>query len=99
MEEENKTFELPEELKGKKFRIRRLTPTECLRLMDVDDGTIHKLMSTDETGKQLISNTQLYKLAGNSIVVSCLYFIYEQLIYPTNKTQASPKTPVQLSIF
>ena len=26
-------------------------------------------------------------------------FIYEQLIYPTNKTQASPKMPVQLSIF
>ena len=38
-------IELPSELKGKKFRIRKLTPRECFRLMGVDDkdiaGTIH----------------------------------------------------------
>ena len=54
-------------------RIRKLTPTECFRLMDVDNKDIHKLLNSG------ISNSQLYKLAGNSIVVSCLYHIFRKL--------------------
>ena len=34
---------LPKELQGKKFRIRKLTPKECFRLMDVDDADIEKI--------------------------------------------------------
>ena len=55
------------------FRIRKLTPTECFRLMDVSENGIVKLLNSG------ISNSQLYKLAGNSIVVSCLYHIFRKL--------------------
>lgn len=65
---------LPEELKGKKFRIRKLTPRECFRLMDVDDADIDKIQATG------ISNSSQYKLAGNSIVVSCLYHLLRKLL-------------------
>lgn len=38
-------IQLPEELKGKKFRIRKLTPRECFRLMGVDDEDIDKIQA------------------------------------------------------
>lgn len=57
-----------------KYRIRKLTPTECFRLMGCDEKTSKKLT---ESG---ISNSQLYKMAGNSIVVDCLYHIFRQLL-------------------
>lgn len=38
-------IELPEELQGKKFRIRKLTPRECFRLMGVDDKDIDKIQA------------------------------------------------------
>ena len=77
------------------FRIRKLTPKECLRLMDVPEKNIAKMMAHGEKG-QLISNSQLYKLAGNSIVVSCLYHLYESMLYPTGKEMMMPK---QLTLF
>lgn len=86
------------------FRIRKLTPREVFRLMDVDDADIDKIFAyrfpdneyeTDcygnevinvETGKrqkhrmgQPISNSKLYQLAGNSIVVNCMYHIFKNL--------------------
>ena len=60
-------IELPEELKGKKFRIRKLTPKECFRLMGVNDADIDKMQAAG------ISNSGLYKLAGNSIVAGGNY--------------------------
>lgn len=70
-----------------KENIRRLTPSECLRLMDVDEDNIKKLThAVNEKGKQLISDTQLYSLAGNSIVVAALEHIFENLfIHPAKK--------------
>lgn len=56
-----------------KRRIRRLTPIECFRLMGVDDADIDKMQAAK------ISNTQQYKLAGNSIVVDVLYYIFRNL--------------------
>ena len=53
--------------------LRKPTPMECFRLMDVDDNDIDKILSSN------IPKTQLYKLAGNSIVVSCMYHIFEKL--------------------
>lgn len=38
-------IKLPSELKGKKFRIRKLTPRECFRLMGVDDSDIDKIQA------------------------------------------------------
>lgn len=55
------------------FRIRKLTPRECFRLQDVDDEDIDKLLNSG------ISNTQLYKMAGNSITVAPLYHIFRKL--------------------
>lgn len=60
MEEKNK-IELPQELRGKKFRIRKLTPRECFRLMGVSEKDIDTIQSSG------ISNSSQYKLAGNSI--------------------------------
>lgn len=58
---------------GKRYRIRKLTPTECFRLMDVEDKDIEKMKFAG------IAKTNLYKLAGNSIVVSCMYHIFRKL--------------------
>ena len=55
------------------FKIRKLTPRECLRLMGVSDSDIDKMIGAK------LSNTQLYKLAGNSIVVPVLEGIFRQL--------------------
>lgn len=59
------------------FRVRKLTPRECFRLMDVREEDIDILLSAG------IPETQLTHLAGNSIVVSCLYHIFDKLfIHP-----------------
>lgn len=54
------------------LRIRKLTPLECFRLMGFDDEDFNKI-----TG---ISNTQLYKQAGNSIVVDVLKHLFIELL-------------------
>ena len=55
------------------FRIRKLTPKEHWRLMGFDDIDFEKAKSAG------ISNTQLYKQAGNSIVVDVLQYIFRNL--------------------
>lgn len=55
-------------------RLRRLTPREAFRFMDVDDADIDKLITSG------ISETQLTKMAGNSIVVNVLYHIFKHLL-------------------
>ena len=76
-----------DENKGKWYRIRKLTPRECFRVMDVSDADFDKLLVMETTGKdnkmkRVISDSQLYKMAGNSIVVSCLDLIFENLFFP-----------------
>lgn len=61
------------------FAIRRFTPRECFRFMDVAEEDIDKLFATDENCKRLISNSAMYRLAANSIVVGCLSAIYENI--------------------
>ena len=55
------------------IRIRKLTPRECWRLMGFTDEDFDKAQDVN-------SNTQLYKQAGNSIVVPVLEGIFRQLI-------------------
>lgn len=55
------------------YRIRKLTPLECWRLMGFDDADYAK-------AAQVNSNTQLYKQAGNSIVVNVLEGILGNLL-------------------
>lgn len=55
------------------YRIRKLTPKECWRLMDFTDEDFKK-------AEEVNSNTQLYKQAGNSIVKNVLVAIIGQMI-------------------
>lgn len=54
------------------IRIRKLTPKECFRLMGFSDENF-------EAAEKMVSNSQLYKQAGNSIVVDVLYYILVEL--------------------
>lgn len=55
------------------YRIRKLTPKECGRLMDVNDDII-------DAFSKIHSNSTLYKQFGNSIVVSVLYEIFKKMM-------------------
>lgn len=64
--------------------IRKLTPAECLRLMDMDEDNIQKIVGAkDADGKQLVSDTQTYACAGNGIVCSVLEFIFHNMFIGT----------------
>ena len=54
------------------LRIRKLTPKECFRLMGFND-------SDYEAASKVVSNSQMYKQTGNSIVVDVLYYILVEL--------------------
>ena len=58
---------------NEQFRIRKLTPLECWRLMGFDDEDFRKAEAVN-------SNSQLYKQAGNSIVVNVLEGILRNLL-------------------
>lgn len=51
-------------------RLRKLTPRECLRLMNVDEDKIDIMLNAG------ISDSRLYQLAGNSICVCCMEGIF-----------------------
>ena len=55
------------------LRIRKLTPKECWRLMGFTDSDVDKAKASG------VSNSQLYKQAGNSIVVNVLEEIFKKL--------------------
>lgn len=90
---------------SQRIRVRKMTPREAFRLMDVDDADIDKIMNAEETvtlkngttkTRKAISKTACYKLAGNSIVVSCLYHLFRTMFLPgqpendlTKKSQPS----------
>jgi DNA (cytosine-5)-methyltransferase 1 len=57
-----------------KYRIRKLTPLECWRLMGFEDDDFNKCKEAK------ISDSQLYKMAGNSIVVDVLEAILSNLL-------------------
>lgn len=90
MEQEKKQVTLPAELQGKKFRIRKLTPRECFRLMGVDDADIDKIQAAP------ISNSSQYKLAGNSIVVDVLFHIFRKAFI---ETEPDYEQGTQLTLF
>lgn len=72
--------------------IRKYTPTDCFRLMGVRDEDIQKLLTKHkvirkgvEVEEQIISNSKLYQMAGNSIVTNCMVAMFEQLFYPSGR--------------
>ena len=70
------------------IRIRRLTERELYRLMDVSEPDIDTLLAAR------IPRTQHAKLAGNSIVVACLYHIFRNLFVTTE-----PEAGTQTTLF
>lgn len=86
-----------------RYRIRKLTPTECLRLMDCEDDDIQKILNAQvpqvlKSGKvkyKPLPKTAAYKLAGNSICVAPLYYIFKAMF-----VDESPRPkPIQKSLF
>lgn len=69
------------------FRIRKLTPRECFRLMGVSEADIDKIQQSG------VSQSQQYKMAGNSIVVDVLEHIFRKMFVDTNQESQ------QLSLF
>lgn len=61
------------------YRIRKLTPKECFRLMGVSEGDIEKIQNSG------VSQSQQYKMAGNSIVVDVLEHIFRKLFVDTGQ--------------
>lgn len=70
---------------GKRYeiQIRKFTPRDCFRLMGVHDEDIDKILQKEKSGEQIISNSKLYALAGNSIVTNCMTAMFGELFYPS----------------
>ena len=92
---------------SQRIRVRKMTPREAMRLMDVDDADIDRIMNATETvtlkdgtvkTKKAISKTAVYKLAGNSIVVSVLYHIFRTMFIP-NQPENNRQVIIQPSLF
>lgn len=62
----------PEVEKKIRWRIRKLTPKECIRLMNFTDHDYESIA-------QFVSSSAIYKQAGNSIVVACLIALMSSL--------------------
>lgn len=65
-----------------KWRIRKLTPKECWRLMGFSDEDCNR-------ASDYVSDSSLYKQAGNSIVTSCLVAIFYSLLFKDGGTKWS----------
>ena len=63
---------------GDYLRLRRLTPRECFRFMSVDEECIDRLVSSG------VSEAQLYKQAGNAIVIQVLISLYKSIFNDIN---------------
>lgn len=79
---------MEKELQNKRYRIRKLTPRECFRLMDVCESDIDKIQASG------VSESQQYKMAGNSIVVSVMALCFKNLF-----SKEQPEEVGQLSLF
>lgn len=65
----------------KEYRIRKLTPRECFRLMGLTSEDCDKASAVG------VSNSQLYKIAGNGIITNCVQLLFEHLY----KSQYDPE--------
>ena len=74
------------------MRIRKLTPRECLRLMDLSEPDIDKMLNCG------LSNSSLYRLAGNSICISPMFHLFRKLFIDTGIDITKGK-PQQLTLF
>lgn len=104
---------------SQRIRVRKMTPREAFRLMDVSDEDIEKIQAypfksfaerqdaLKDAGKKnrtkikrdSICKTAQYKLAGNSIVVSCLYHIFRTMFIPGRPENEKQMQVRQMTIF
>ena len=72
-------------------KVRVLTPLECWRLMGLcpmnTDGTFDD--TNFEKAAEVVSESQLYQQAGNSIVVDVLVNLYLSFLAPESKSRQS----------
>lgn len=78
-------------INGEYYAIRRLTPRECWRVMDFSDGDYDLAEKATVNGRPM-SETQLYKQAGNSICVGVLVAIFRDLYLKKQFKQPSLET-------
>lgn len=79
----------PDISKIEQYRIRRLTPLECYRLMGVSDEDAKKMLAVN-------SNTQCYKQAGNSIVVDVMVAMFKSLFVDNGNREYRDKEQLTL---
>lgn len=77
--EDNNKFIMERKENGLDYRIRKLTPKECFRLMGVADTDSDKITA-------VLSKSRCYQVAGNSIVVDVLAAIFDQLFNGNRNT-------------
>lgn len=75
--------------RGNKEKLRKFTPREIFRFMDVDESDIDILLNAG------ICESDLYKMGGNSIVVSVLYNIFRTIFVLDSKEYNN----IQLKLF
>lgn len=98
----------PKTRKARYFDIRKLTPRECGRLMGVPEKALDRMIGgAEEDGMRSgdnrhvsvfrrLTNSSLYKLFGNSIVVDVLAAIYRRLWYAEFDDATDPNAPLPL---
>ena len=70
---------------GSKLRIRKLTPKECIRLMGFTDEDYEAMRSIG------MSDSAIYHMAGDSIVVTVLIGIFSQLMEEDKHKKVIPE--------
>lgn len=82
----------PQEAGKKRYRlrIRKLTEREVLRLMGVEETYIERMMQSG------VARGQIYKAAGNSIVVPCIAAIFDSLLFPTGQHHIGKQGQLEL---
>ena len=76
---DNNKFIIEKNINDRDYRIRKLTPKECFRLMGVADTDSDKITA-------VLSKSRCYQVAGNSIVVDVLAAIFDQLFNGNKNT-------------
>lgn len=77
---------------GSKLRIRKLTPKECIRLMGFTDEDYEAMRSIGMT------DSAIYHMAGDSIVVTVLISIFSQLMFEDDRHKKVVKEYIKKGI-
>ncbi|MEW9123787.1 MAG: DNA (cytosine-5-)-methyltransferase [Thermotaleaceae bacterium] len=88
----NDSYKDCENYPAQEYKIRTLTPLECWRLMGFDDVDFYKakyILNKTFYQNRDRSNSQLYKMAGNSIIVNLLVHLLDNLLISPSSSHSS----------